>query len=199
MTITLDRLLTMTSSELMAIVAAGAPLDLEALADSSYTGVDLSMPSLFHRLAWRSFRKTFHRDPVTGVLRGWNVMVEQTGWASPPAPRRDRQGRPRTFGHYEVRAARGLPFPRGWRGAHYLDYRFAGNHLWDVPARWGYCPLVAVEPGRSDLLLGWEVFRVAGVAVPIPDFWALQREGPLAADDIVARPDRRIVLPPPRG
>lgn len=198
MTITLDALLQMKREQLLAIVMAAEPLDLDALADSSYTGVDLSMPAIFHRLMWRSFRKTFHLDPTTGALRGWNVMVEQTGWQRPPAPKRDRAGRARTFGHYEVRSARGLPFPRRWAGHHYLDYRFAGNAAWDVPARWGYCPLVAVNRGDSALLLGWEIFRVAGLSVPLWDFWALQREGPLAAADVVAPPGRPALLPPPR-
>ncbi len=185
---TLDDLLRMDSGELFAIVDRGAPLDLEALADTAYTGVDLSMPALFHRLFWRSFRKTFHRDPETGALRGWNVKVEQTGWETAPEPRRDRRGRPLTFGHYEVRAAEGLRFPRGWSGGHYLDYRVAGNAMLDFPARAGFCPLVEVNPGDPTLLLGWEVFNVGGVLVPLRDVWALRLEGPLAPGEVVPRP-----------
>ena len=135
----------------------------------------------------------FHRDPETGVLRGWNVKVEQTGWQQPPEPKRDGLGQARTFGHYEVRAARGLPFPSGWQGEHYLDYRYAGNPAWDVPANCGYCPLVAVNAGDMELLLGWEIFRIAGVSIPLWDFWVLRREGALAAADVMPRPDRRIV------
>jgi hypothetical protein len=190
-TITLDDLLAMSNDDLFAIVARGTPLDLEALADTSYTGIDLSMPTWFHRLMWKSFRKTFHRDPDTGVLRGWNVKVEQTGWDTPPAPKRDRGGQPLTFGHYEVRPAVGLRFPRKWQGGHYLDYRAAGNRFGDIPARMGYCPLVAVNPGSPELLLGWEVFNFWGLLVPIRDFWVLRREGPLAPEDVVPRPDAR--------
>ncbi|MCE7888359.1 MAG: hypothetical protein KJ015_05035 [Myxococcales bacterium] len=186
---TLEDLLSMSNAERFAIVERALPLDLEALADTTYTGVDLSMPALFHRLFWKSFRKTFHRDPVSGRLRGWNVKVEQTGWGSAPAPKRDRAGKPLTFGHYEVRSATGLRFPRGWKGEHYLDYRDAGNRFGDFPARTGYCPLVSVNPGRSDLLLGWEVFNLGGLLVPLNDFWALVREGPLRAEDVVPRPD----------
>lgn len=193
MTIALDHLHEMKRDELMAIVIAAAPLDLDALADTSYTGVDLSMPTIFHRLMWKTFRKTFHRDPETGVLRGWNVKVEQTGWQQPPQPRRDNKGRALTFGHYEVRSARGLPFPGRWAGAQYLDYRSAGNPWWEVPANCGYCPLVAVNAGSMELLLGWEIFRVAGVSVPLWDFWALRREGALAPQDVMPRPDRRVV------
>lgn len=186
---TLEELLTLSNDALFEIVARGEPLDLEALADTAYTGIDLSMPALFHRLFWRYFRKTFHRDPSTGQLRGWNVKVEQTGWAVPPAPKRDRRGHALTFGHYEVRPAAGLRFPRGFAGGHYLDYRVAGNRFGDLPARLGYCPLVSVNPGSSELLLGWEVFNLGGVLIPLSDFWLLKREGPLAPDDVVPRPD----------
>lgn len=189
MPITLDELLAMSGDEHFDIVRAAAPLDLDAIADTTYTGIDLSMPALFHRLFWKTFRKTFHRDPGTGVIRGWNVKVEQTGWDAPPEPKRDREGRPITFGHYEVRSARGLRFPRGWQGEHYLDYRFAGNPLTDFPARAGYCPLVSVNRGRSDLLLGWEVLKLGPVFVPLRDFWVLAREGPLAPEGVMPRPD----------
>lgn len=183
--------LALSPAELRAIIDAAAPLDLDALADTRYTGIDLSLPGWATALLWKTFRKTFHRDPATGVLRGWNVKVAQTGWETPPEPLRDGRGRARTFGHYEVRSARGLPFPRGWEGAHYLDYRFAGNRFADWPSRAAYCPLVAVNPGSMDLLLGWEVFRIAGTNVPIPDHWLLVREGPLAPDEIEPRPDAR--------
>lgn len=191
MSLSLDQILTLSNRELHAIVDRGLPLDVDAIADHSYTGIDLSMPSWFHKLMWKSFRKTFHRDPATGVLRGWNVKVEQVGWDAPPPPKRDGKGVPLTFGHYEVRPAAGLAFPRGWTGGHYLDYRTAGNAWWDFPANAGYCPLVTINEGSSELLLGWEVFHVAGMAVPITDYWVLVREGPLAADDVVPRPDQR--------
>lgn len=189
MPLCLSDLRSMSQDELFALIHRAAPFDPTAIEDSTYTGIDLSMPAWFHRLAWRYFRKTFHRDRGTGALRGWNVRVEQTGAETPPAPLRDRRGRPRTFGHYEVRSAVGRSFPRGWRGAHYLDYAVAGNAWLDWPARAGYCPLVAVNPGSVDLLLGWEVFQVLGLSVPLPDVWVLKREGSLAAADVVPRPD----------
>ena len=202
--LTLDDLLKMSRGELYAIMERALPLDLEALADTTYTGIDLTMPAWFHKLFWRVFRKTFHRDPVTGVLRGWNVKVQQpalgpsqlAAWPSPPEPKRDSRGRAKTFGHYEVRSAQGQRFPHGWTGPHYLDYRVAGNRFLDWPARAGFCPLVSVNPtpsGRGDpeLLLGWEVFKLGGLAVPLGDFWALKREGPLRPEDVVPRPRPR--------
>jgi hypothetical protein len=190
MTIRLEDMHAMSARDLYAIVERGAPLDLDAIADTTYTGIDLSMPAWFHKLAWKSFRKTFHRDPKSGALRGWNVKVQQTGWESPPAPKLDGKGRPLTFGHYELRPAAGLKFPRGWKGGHYLDYAVAGNRFMDV-AKFGYCPIVAVNEGSSDLLLGWEVFKVGALFIPLSDFWVLRREGAIAPEDIVPRPDGR--------
>jgi hypothetical protein len=187
MSLSIDEVLAMSNEQLFALVLAASPLDLQALGDTQYTGVDLSMPPLFHRLFWRSFRKTFHLDPVTGVLRGWNVKVEQTGWEDPPAAKVDKSGRAQTFGHYEVRSATGIDFPKGWSGQHYLDYTVAGNKRLDFPARAGFCPLVCVNSGDMRLLLGWEVFKLGRRLVPINDFWLLKKEGPLT--DVVKRPD----------
>ena len=189
--ITLDQVLSMSGKELFEIVRAAAPLDRDAISDTTYTGIDLSLPAFVHKLLWKSFRKTFHRDPTSGRLRGWNVKVEQTGWETPPQPKRNKSGAPITFGHYEVRDAAGLRFPRKWVGSDYLDYRVAGNRFGDFPARIGYCPLVSVNPGRSDLLLGWEIFKLGPLLIPVRDFWVLKREGPLAPEDIMPRPDGR--------
>jgi hypothetical protein len=195
--ITLEQLLSMSNAERFAIVQQAHPLDLDALANTSYTGIDLSMPALFHKLAWKSFRKTFHKDPVSGRLRGWNVKVEQTGWDSPPAAKRDNKGKALTFGHYEVRSAKGVAFPRGWQGPHYIDYGVAGNLASDFPANKGFCPLVSVNAGSSELLLGWEVFKIGNTCIPIADFWALKREGPLDPADFLPRPDGSPAEPLP--
>jgi hypothetical protein len=185
--ITLDDLVRMKRADHEAILRAAHPIPREALGDSAYTGVDLSLPPLANRLLWKTFRKTFVRDPATGEIRGWNVRVEQTGWETPTVPLVDSRGKQRSFGHYRLRSARGEKFPRGWTGEDFLDYGSAGNAALD-PARCGWCPLVAVNEGNADLLLGWEVFKVAGVFVPLPDFWALRREGPL---DVVVDPPAR--------
>lgn len=183
--ITRDALLAMDRAALAGVMAAGHPIPAGALDDTQYLGVDLSLPDFVHRLLWKTFRKTFHRDPATGVLRGWNVRLAQRGVTGPQEPLRGRDGAARTFGHYHLLPAAGKAFPGGWKGADYLDYGVAGNVPWD-PGRFGYCPLVAVNPGSADLLLGWEVFRVGGVFVPLPDYWLLEREGPL--ETVVAAP-----------
>jgi hypothetical protein len=109
--------------------------------------------------------------------------MEQTGIDGPRVPMKGEDGRPRTFAHYEVRSAVGLRFPRGWKGAHYLDYGVAGNPpAFDL----GYTPLVAVNEGSMELLLGWEVFKLGPLFIPLPDYWALRLEGPL--EEVVPSP-----------
>jgi hypothetical protein len=181
----LESLMAMDAAQLHAVLCAGHPLEPETLAGRQYLGVDLSLPSWARKLLWHTFRKTFVRDEVTGEVRGFNVRMQQHGVDGPRIPMKNRRGQPITFGHYRVRSAEGMRFPR-WSGAHYLDYGCAGNTFFDL-ARLGCTPLVAVNAGSQDLLLGWEVFRIAGVLLPLPLYWALRYEGPLEHD-----------VPPPR-
>ena len=73
-------------------------------------------------------------------------------------------------------SAKGKRFPKGWTGEQYLDYGVADNGTFDIEAL-GYCPLVAVNEGDSSLLLGWEIFKLGPIFLPLPDFWALRLEG----------------------
>jgi len=185
MTLKLEDLLKMDRASLAEVMRAGGALDLDAMAETQYLGADCSLPPLMNRLLWKTFRKTFHRDSRTKELRGWNVRMEQTGVRGATQPMLDRRGRAKTFGHYVVRDASDISWPSSLRPAHYLDYGHAGNLRRD-PAALGATPLVAVNPGSMDLLLGWEVLRVAGRLVPLPDYWALERQGPL--DEVIAPP-----------
>lgn len=184
-TLTLDDLLAMSNRERKEIMNKACPIDLDSLEGAMYLGIDLSLPKIANMILWKTFRKTFYRDPDTGDLRGWNVRMEQTGWDGPGKPMTDSKGAQISFGHYRLLSAKGLKFPGGWSGADFLDYRTAGNHWYD-PAALGYCPLVSVNEGSSELLLGWEVFKAGPLFVPLPDFWALKREGPL--DEVVPIP-----------
>lgn len=172
----LDDLLEMDRHQLHQVMLQGHPLDLEALAGTRYLGVDLSLPAIGQKLLWQTFRKTFHRDE-DGTLRGWNVRMEQHGVRGPQVPMMKR-GKPLTFGHYRPRTAEGIAWPGGWTGGHFLDYGSAGNPFWDL-ARLGYTPLVAVNEGSMELLLGWEIFKLGPVFLPMPLYWALQLQGPL--------------------
>lgn len=191
---TLDDLMAMDARALHEVLCRGHALDPDALAGRQYLGVDLSLPGWARALLWHTFRKTFVRDEATGEVRGWNVRMEQHGVDGPRVPRTDRRGRPLTFGHYRVRSAAGVRFPKGWSGAHFLDYGSAGNR-WTDPAALGYTPLVAVHAGSQDLLLGWEVFKLGPVFAPMPLYWALRYEGPL--DEVVEPPRRGRGEPPP--
>lgn len=173
--ITLDDLQRMDRHQLHAIIARASPLDPEVLVGNQYLGVDLSLPPFVNRLLWKTFRKAFWRDPGSDVIRGWNVRMEQTGVDGPAVPK-PRGGQPWTFAHYHLRSAQGLRFPRGWRGDHFLDYSLGGSPFGE---NLGYTPLVAVNEGDSTLLLGWEVFKLGPLFLPLPDYWALRLQGPV--------------------
>ncbi len=186
-TLTLDDLMGMKSKALRAVMDAGHPLDESVLADSQYLGVDLSLPGFMRKILWHTFRKCFHRDPESNVLRGWNVKMEQHGIDGPAVPLTDRKERQVTFGHYHVKSAENVKFPKGWKGPNFLDYTAAGNKFLDM-ARLGYTPLIAVNEGSSELLLGWEIFKLGPLFLPLPLFWALRRQGPLEVVVPVPKP-----------
>lgn len=185
--LTLHDLDRMSGPELQRIMDTGHPLDPEALVDKQYLGIDLSLPAPAHKLLWKNFRKTFHRDPATGIIRGWNVRMEQTGYEpdSPRIPMMDKHGEDMSFGHYHLKSGEGVHFPNGYTCPHFLDYGCAGNTFTDL-GRLGYTPLVAVNEGSSDLLLGWEIFKVGPLFLPMKLYWGLQLDGPL----------ERVVPPP---
>lgn len=154
------------------LVRRGNAIDPRALDDTEYRGVSLGLPALVERLTWKTFQKTFHRDPATGLLRGWNVKVEQRGVDAPSVPKRGRDGRPLTFGHYVVvdgAEGRGLliDYSQGARGP--LD-----------PLRLVRDPIVAVNEGDPSLLLGWTYLAIGPFSPGTPSYFTLEREGPLS-------------------
>jgi hypothetical protein len=183
--ITVDDMVKMTKAQVVEVFKNGHPIEPGSIDNKQYRGVDLSLPAFMHKILWQTFRKTFYRDPATKVLRGWNVKMEQTGWHDAGTPKKKKNGELLTFGHYHVLPAKGKKFPGGWQGADYLDYGVAGNAFFDV-AKLGYCPLIAVNKGSSELLLGWEIFKLGGLFIPLNDYWALKLEGPI-----------QNVIPPP--
>lgn len=174
---TLDDLLRMPISDLRATIAAGFPIDPEALAGMEYRGTSLGLPAIVDKLAWKTFQKTFYRDPATGKIRGWNVRVEQHGIGASSVPLR-KHGDPFTFGHYRVTSLENTnpPWPVG-KGL-LLDYSQAGNPRLD-PTNRVRDPIFALEPGNVDLLLGWMYLDLGLSKVPTPSFFALERERPI--------------------
>lgn len=161
-------LLAASHADLSAILASGHAIDPAALADMQYRGISLGLPAWIERLTWKKFMKVFHRDRHTGQLRGWNVRIEQDGLDRPWRPR-VRHGKPWTFGHFAVVAD---------REALLLDYGAGGNQRLD-PIGLLRDPLVALEPGSADLLLGRSYLAVGPARIPTPSYFLLEREGPL--------------------
>jgi len=173
----IDDLLAMSRRELMHELRRGHPIDPSQLDDSEYRGISLGLPRFVERLTWKKFKKVFHRDPSSGVLRGWNVRIEQDGLDRPWVPMM-RDGEPRTFGHFCVVPSNGHA-PAGCEAALLLDYGSAGNGRLD-PVRPLRDPVVAVHAGRCDLLLGWSYVDLGFAKVGTPSFFSLERDGPLS-------------------
>lgn len=180
-------LLSMSRRELLDTLRSGHPIEAAALDDSSYVGVSLGMPGWVDRLAWKTFMKTFHRDPDLGVLRGWNVRLQQDGIDAPPRPL-ERAGDRVTFGHYRVRLLVAGEAPSNVSVGLMLDYGAGGSSAWDV-AGLLRDPLVALRPGDVTELLGWTYVRLLGARIPTPSFFWLRRVGVL--DHCIAVPSGR--------
>jgi hypothetical protein len=153
--------------DLAGLLRAGHPVRAADLAGYAFRGVSLGLPAAIERLSWKTFQKAFARDGDR--VRGWNVRVEQRGLGAPSVPLK-RRGAPWSFGPFLVRdRAVGV----------LLDYGACAG-LFD-PLRGLRDPLVAVNAGDRDLLLGRSLLQLGPLLVPTPSFFTLEREGPLPA------------------
>lgn len=168
---TLDHL---SRRELRALIVGGHPVDPRALEGWAYRGTSLGLPAPVARLSWKTFQKTFHRDHATGRLLGWNVRLHQDGLDAPSRPI-ERDGRPVCEWHYEVIEPRGVAMPRGFDRGLVIDYA-RGDNPRLAPIRLGKDPLVALEAGDADRLIGVTYLVVAGRCVETPTYFALERE-----------------------
>lgn len=172
--------LSLSRASLRAMLERGHPIEPSALDDAEYRGVSLGLPSPLVKLTWLTFRKTFHRDPRTGALRGWNVRMQQTGLDGAREPMLDRAGKPRCFGFYGVREGREYPtMPVAAQHGLVIDYGLGDNPRLD-PIRRGRDPLVALEAGSVERLLGWTYLDLGVGRVGTPSYFLLEREGPLS-------------------
>ncbi len=166
----------MSRAQLGEVLAAGHSIDPATLDDTEYRGVSLGLPAWIERLSWKTFKKVFHRDE-SGVLRGWNVRLEQTGLDGPSTPMQ-RKGKELTFGHYRVLAADGYKVPRSFEQGLMIDYGLGGNASFDPISRLRD-PIVAVNPGSTDLLLGWSYADLGLFRLGTPSFFSLESDCPL--------------------
>jgi hypothetical protein len=180
----------LTRQQLREAFVRGRPVPDGALDDTEFHGVALGLPGWVEALSWKTFKKVFRRDRLTGRLHGWNAAVVQAGVDGPYEDRR-RGGRRLTYGHYEVRPAAaygGLGGLRGGVGV-VIDYGLGGNAWWDVSSRLKD-PLVALDDDGA-LLLGYSVVDLGAVRLDTPTWFVLQRGGPLTYDVAPARRLRR--------
>lgn len=157
-------------------IAEGHRVDAAALEGWAYRGTVLGMPRLVERATWQTFQKTFYRQPDTGRLVGWNVRLHQDGPGAPSRPLTSN-GVPVTTWPYEVVEPAGTPVPPGFDRGLLIDYGpFAGvvDSMRVVKD-----PLVALEPGNADTLLGVSFISVGGRCVETPTYFLLEREHPI--------------------
>ena len=178
--ITRAALLAASHAELRAVRAGGYPIEPGRLDDTTYRGISLGLPAWIERLSWKTFAKAFHRDPRTGRLRGWNVRIEQDG-LDRPWRARVRDGRPWTFGHFAVVEDRANLM---------LDYGAGGNGRAD-PLGLLRDPVVALDAGSVDRLLGWSYLAIGPARIPTPSYFLLERDRPL--DTPVAPPRSGLI------
>jgi hypothetical protein len=182
MATTWDELLTLRGPALDRRMRSGGPVDPEALKNRRYDGVSLNLPRLVERLTWVKFTKVFRAEP-DGTLRGWNCRTVQSPLDAPFRLER-RGGAPVTYGHYVVRDPAGYRLPRPYDAGVLLDYGLGGNGRLDPTAR-VRDPLVSLDGGASEILLGWSYLDLGVARVPTPSYFALRRGAPLEHD---ARP-----------
>jgi len=174
---TTDEFLKMNGRELLDVLRAGKNIDPTALEGYAYKGISLGLPEFVDKLAWKTFQKTFFRDPASGHLRGWNVRLEQRGIDAKSVPLQAK-GVPVTFGHYHV-VPYDVPVPKapGLAGL-LIHYGKGGNSVLD-PMHRMRDPIVALEEGNADRLLGWSYADLGFTRVGTPSFFLLEREHPI--------------------
>lgn len=165
--------------ELTQMLIDGYPVPPEALDDTEYKGVSLGLPGFVEKLTWVKFKKTFHRHPSTGELRGWNMRIHQSPLEDPKwEPIQLANGQPKTFGHYVVRPIDAYRMPLRHVPGVMLDYGLGKNSRLD-PTRCLRDPLVALHPGKVDALLGWSYVDCGVGRFGTPSFFLLLRDVPL--------------------
>ena len=176
---------TATTRELREQIVHGHPVDAAALEGWVYRGTALGLPSFVERFTWKTFEKTFYRDPRSGRLMGWNVRLEQDGIDAPSRPKL-RDGEPVTEWYYEVTGPAGVPMPDGFDRGLIIDYSHGDNP--PGPMHFIKDPLVALSPDSADELLGVSYLVVGNRCLETPTYFTLEREHPVDYIPPRARP-----------
>jgi hypothetical protein len=162
----------MKGRELRAILEQGHPIDPTRLDDTEYNGVALDMPGFMEKVLWKTFKKVFYRDPDTGVLRGWNVAVEQNGVEGPFVDRL-KKGKRITYWFYEVHGPDNYHPPKNQDRGLIIDYGPQSSPF--TITHFVRDPLVAVNEGDDRLLLGYSYAALGSIPVPVPSWFLLMR------------------------
>jgi len=168
---------TASRKELRQRILEGHPVDPKAIEGFAYRGTALGLPGFVEKLTWKTFQKTFYRDPETGRLVGWNVRLHQDGVDAKSRPL-TKDGKPVCVWNYEVIEPAGVPMPRGFDRGLVIDYSRAKNPALET-VRWMKDPLVALSPGNYDELIGVSYAVVAGGCIETPTYFTLEREHPI--------------------
>lgn len=164
--------------ELEKALANGHPIDPLTLDDTEYKGTSLGLPGWVERLSWKKFKKVFHRDPKTNLLRGWNVRLEQNALDAECIPL-TKGAETITFGHYLVVDPATRRVPAGADRGLLIDYGRGNNSRFDF-TNLLRDPIVCVNEGDPKLLLGWSYLDFGWFRVGTPSFFTLEYDGPLA-------------------
>ncbi len=183
---TAEEFLALSKKQLLAELRQGHPITPESLFDKEYKGTSLGLPGFVERLTWKKFKKTFHNDTELGALRGWNVRLEQNALDESCIPQQ-KDGAPLTFGHYHVVSPAGHRVPKDCDRGLLIHYGLGGNPFFEFTGR-VRDPIVAINPGDSNLLLGWSYLDF-GVCIGTPSFFTLEYD--CALTNVVVPPGRK--------
>jgi hypothetical protein len=174
--VTRDEILSASPRQLLELLRGGHPIDPDALRDREYHGTSLGLPRLVERLTWTRFFKVFEGAP-DGSLRGWNCSAVQA--TEGPWTLKRRRGHPLCYGWYRVLPTSGRRLPWGTSQGLLIDYGEAGNRRLD-PLNRVRDPLVSLDEGQADRLLGFSYVELGPMLVHTPAFFLLERGGPLS-------------------
>ncbi|MBT3219797.1 MAG: hypothetical protein HN348_11965 [Proteobacteria bacterium] len=215
--ITKEDLLGMSRRDLKGTLAKGHPIEAEELSNREYHGISLGLPRWAEKLSWKKFKKVFRREQFGGLRGWNVAVVDNSRLSPGPAGSVGRDSstgnlcfesasvalRPRngldedwidakrgnvpiTYWHYVVVPAQGHLLPGPYEEGLLIHYGWGGNSRLSTmrPIR---DPLLAVNEGSNELLLGYSYLDFGFARFDTPTFFCLIRGGPLNYD-----------VPPPR-